>query len=208
MQKTLSIPNKNREPLYYVFENNLVSDVGLWLEFGVYSGTTINYISKFTKNNIYGFDSFEGLPETWTRTDGSFNKGFFDRGGILPKVNNNVLLLKGWFDNTLPEFLKKNREAVYFLHIDCDIYSSTKIIFELLYNRIANNCVIVFDELINYPGFEEHEWKAWWEFVNKYNIIFEWICMNGDIQTSNIRDRGAYDQKVAVIIKDNPSFGD
>jgi hypothetical protein len=28
----------------------------LWLEFGVASGRTINYISKFTHHEVYGFD--------------------------------------------------------------------------------------------------------------------------------------------------------
>jgi hypothetical protein len=37
----------------------------LWLEFGVATGTTINYISRFTNDKVYGFDSFEGLPENW-----------------------------------------------------------------------------------------------------------------------------------------------
>ena len=40
------IPNINKYPLHYVFENmNNVDKNGLWLEFGVYTGGTINYIS-------------------------------------------------------------------------------------------------------------------------------------------------------------------
>ena len=75
----------------------------LWLEFGVASGNTINYISKFTNNTVYGFDSFEGLPEKWR--DG-IEKGFFSRNGILPQVNSNVKLIKGWFNETLVDFIK------------------------------------------------------------------------------------------------------
>lgn len=75
----------------------------LWLEFGVASGKTINYISQFTKDKVYGFDSFEGLPEKWR--DG-FDKGAFSRNGNLPQVNNNVELIKGWFNETLPDFIK------------------------------------------------------------------------------------------------------
>jgi hypothetical protein len=55
----------------------------LWLEFGVANGTTINYISKFTTDKVYGFDSFEGLPEKWR--DG-FDKGAFNENGNLPKI--------------------------------------------------------------------------------------------------------------------------
>lgn len=50
---------------------------GLYLEFGVFQGTTINYIAQQKENEtIYGFDSFEGLPEDW----GNIKKGTFDMG--------------------------------------------------------------------------------------------------------------------------------
>ncbi len=206
------IKNLYIEPLNYVFNKNFVDPNGLWLEFGVYSGKSINFISSFKKmgseNTVYGFDSFEGLPEEWSRHDGGFGKGFFDMKGKFPDVEKNVKLIKGWFDESLPLFMKENKnKKITFLHIDCDLYSSTKTIFDLTKNNIADNCIIVFDELINYPNYINHEWKAWWEFVKENNIEFEWIGMNGDIQDENsLRDRGAYDQKVAVRIIKNPSF--
>jgi hypothetical protein len=88
------IPNINIYPLTYVFENIKLQHKPntLWLEFGVASGNTINYISKFTDEKVYGFDSFEGLPEKWR--DG-FNKGSFNMNGKPPKVNDNVELIKG-----------------------------------------------------------------------------------------------------------------
>jgi hypothetical protein len=87
-----NIPNIKIYPLTYVFEHKPNT---LWLEFGVCTGTTINYISKFTKDKVYGFDSFEGLPEKW-RND--CDKGHFNRNGVLPQVNTNVELIKGWFN--------------------------------------------------------------------------------------------------------------
>jgi hypothetical protein len=59
-----NIPNVNTYPLTYVFERMKLKHKTntLWLEFGVHSGYTINYISKFTNDKVYGFDSFEGLP--------------------------------------------------------------------------------------------------------------------------------------------------
>jgi S-adenosyl-L-methionine methyltransferase len=41
---------------------------GLILEFGVYSGRTINHLASLTQQTIFGFDSFEGLPEDWRQT--------------------------------------------------------------------------------------------------------------------------------------------
>jgi hypothetical protein len=194
------IKNLEKEPLHYVFDNNLVNTAGLMLEFGVFSGSTINFMAKKTTNTIYGFDSFEGLPESWGRTDMIFNKGAFNLKGKLPKVHQNVKLIKGWFNETLPKFLEEHTGPITFLHIDCDLYSSTKTIFDLVKGRLAPGCVIVFDELLNYPGWEIHEWKAWWEMVDETGIKYEWIGMNGIPIVDIKKDNGAWDQKVAVRI--------
>jgi predicted O-methyltransferase YrrM len=149
---------------------------GLFLEFGVFKGYTINYMSnKITEKTFYGFDSFEGLPEKW-RT--GYDKSAFDIQGQLPIVNGNVELMKGWFDKTLPSFLESNEGPVSFLHIDCDLYSSTKTVLDLLKDRIVTGTIIVFDEYFNYPGWELHEYKAFQEFVNANNITYKYLAFN------------------------------
>jgi hypothetical protein len=174
------IPNINIYPLVYVFEHMKLQHKPdtLWLEFGVATGRTINYISSFTNDKVYGFDSFEGLPEKWR--DG-FEKGMFNLDGILPEVNDNVELIKGWFNETLPDFIKKQDKKVSFIHMDADLYSSTKYIFEVLKDYIDKDCVIIFDELVNYPGFdgENGELRAFYEFITENKIDYEWIGMNG-----------------------------
>ena len=144
---------------------------GLVLEFGVYSGNSVNYLSTLTKEFVYGFDSFEGLPERWR--DG-FGQSFF-KVNNLPRVRENVRLIKGWFDKTIPVFIAKNLSVIRFLHIDCDLYSSTKTIFELVGNRIIPGTVIVFDEYFNYPGWEHHEFKAFQEFIITSNLSYRYI---------------------------------
>ena len=175
-----TIPNINTYPLTYVFEKMKLQHKPntLWLEFGVAGGTTINYISKFTNDKVYGFDSFEGLPEKWR--DG-FDKGAFNRNGNLPLVNNNVELIKGWFSNTLPEFIKKHNKKVSFIHMDADLYSSTKFIFDTLKDYIDNDCIIVFDELVNYSGYdgEKGELRAFYEFITENTVNYKWLGMNG-----------------------------
>lgn len=204
-----TIPNIGKDPLHYVFEKNLVNSDGLMLEFGVFRGSSINYIASSVSNKpVYGFDSFEGLPESWGRIDMKFDKGAFNVDGVLPPVRENVKLIKGWFNESLPDFLKEHTAPITFLHIDCDLYSSTKTVFDLVKTQIADGCIIVFDELVNYPGFEQHEWKAWWEYVHDSSVSWEWIGMNGDIQSGHIRDRGAWDQKVAARIITNPLRND
>jgi predicted O-methyltransferase YrrM len=151
---------------------NEITVDGLIMEFGVYKGETINYIASLLPNKqIYGFDSFEGLPETWRY---NFYKGKF-KVDNLPKVKDNVTLIKGWFEDTLPDFIEKNNYDVSFIHIDCDLYSSTKTIFYYLKNNIVPGTVIVFDEFFNYPGWEDGEFKAFYEFVEECEVAFEWL---------------------------------
>ena len=192
-----NIPNINTYPLTFIFENmNLQHKPNtLWLEFGVASGNTINYISKFTTDKVYGFDSFEGLPENWRE---GFDKGAFSSGGILPYVNSNVELIKGWFNETLLQFITMQNKKVSFIHIDVDLYSSTKYIFDVLKNYIDNGCIIVFDELVNYPGFDGDtgELKAFYEFITENKVDYEWIGMNGTPTGMS----GYFHENVALII--------
>lgn len=176
-----NIPDIKMSPLKYIFEVMKYDHRPdtLWLEFGVFSGRTINYISQFTTDTVYGFDSFEGLPEKWRP---GFDKGVFSKGGKMPDVNKNVTLVKGWFDATLPTFMEENAgKKVSFIHMDADLYSSTKCIFDNVKNHLEKNCVIVFDELLNYPGFDgpNGELRAFYEFVTENKVSYSWIGMDG-----------------------------
>ena len=160
---------------------------GLILEFGVATGNTTNIIANTAKpRTVHGFDSFEGLPEDWSGHVET--RGAFSRNGALPKVLENVRLYKGWFSESLPEFLKNNTGLVAFLHIDCDLYSSTRDVLQLLKDRLQTGTIIEFDEYFNYPNWQQHEYKAWQEFVTENNIQYRYIAMT------------AHDGKVAVEI--------
>jgi len=151
-----------------------LNGTGLFLEFGVATGRTINHIARIHPEYVvHGFDSFEGLPEYWTSR---MPKGFFKRKA-LPNVRSNVKLHVGWFDNTLPDWKKQHTNTpIQFLHIDSDLYSSAVTILETLKENIVSGTVIAFDEYINYPGWELDEFRAWQEFVNKYNVKYEYIA--------------------------------
>jgi hypothetical protein len=144
---------------------------GLVLEFGVYAGRTINHIANLTGGPVYGFDSFEGLPEDW-RPD--IRKAAF-KLDKLPAVAGSVEPVVGWFEDTLPGFLKAHPGPVGFLHVDCDLYSSTKTIFHHLRGRIVPGTVIVFDEYFNYVGWRRHEFKAFAEFLAESGLRHHYI---------------------------------
>ena len=154
------------------FALDQISFSGLICEFGVWKGESVNYIAKNQKQEVHAFDSFDGLPETWLSTH---KKGHFALDN-LPAFENNVVVHKGWFNETLPSFVQKNSENVSFLHVDCDLYSSTKTIFDALKKQIVIGTVILFDEYFNYPFWEHHEYKAFQELVDQHNIKYEYLC--------------------------------
>lgn len=161
---------------------------GLVLEFGVFSGTTVNYLAGKRLWRIDAFDSFEGLPESWR---GGYPKGKFARA-TPPRVAANVTLHIGWFDQTLPPFvaaLKTPDQPVRYLHIDCDLYSSTKTIFDALGDRIVPGSVIVFDEYFNYAGWQEGEFKAFQEFISRRGLHYDYLTYNHTHQQVAVKIR-------------------
>ncbi|MGR6523912.1 TylF/MycF/NovP-related O-methyltransferase [Rhodococcus erythropolis] len=151
----------------------LIEIPGMALEFGVASGTTLRIVAEaFTerKGTVAGFDVFSGLPETW-RT--GFPVGEFAQESI-PEVPG-AQLVPGLFENTLPSFLNDESGPVAFLHLDADLYSSTKTVLDLLGDRLVPGSIVVFDEFFNYPGWQQHEYRAWTEFVTRTGISFEYL---------------------------------
>ena len=119
--------------------------------------------------------SFEGLPEDWR---GPFARGVFSTRGRPPRTPPNVRLVKGWFDATLPRFAAAHGGPVALLHVDCDLYSSTKCIFTHLGDRVVPGSVIVFDEYFDYPGWQQHEFRAFAEFVADAGLSDEYLAYN------------------------------
>lgn len=157
------------------FSLDAVDHEGHYLEFGVFTGGTIRFIAKRVRaREIHGFDSFEGLPESWS----GFNlvRSAFHARGRLPRVPRNVKLHPGWFDKTLPAWLTSHPGPIAFMHIDCDIYSSTRTILSLLADRMVEGTIILFDEYFNYPNWEQHEFKAFQEFVAAHRIKYRYLA--------------------------------
>ena len=121
---------------------------GLVVEFGVFQGYTLNVLARrVTPDRVWGFDSFEGLPEDWqVSSDQDLAAGTFavDR---LPEVETNAELVVGWFSDTLPIWMEQHAGPVRLLHVDCDLYSSARYILATLDSRIVHGTVIVFDDM-------------------------------------------------------------
>ncbi len=158
---------------------------GMYCEFGVYKGKSVNYIARIVSKQIHAFDSFDGLPENWSIRH---KKGLFALEKI-PVFEKNVNVHKGWFEDTLPEFMKKYKANAAFLHIDSDLYSSARTILHWLDERIVENTIILFDEYFNFPFWEHHEFKAFQEFVEKNKVRYEYLCYCSVSYGSNVAVR-------------------
>ncbi|MBL8551295.1 MAG: class I SAM-dependent methyltransferase [Hyphomonadaceae bacterium] len=145
---------------------------GLVCEFGVAGGRSIRHIAREHGGLVHGFDTFTGLPQDWTGTNeqaGAFAKR------KPPRVPHNVVLHEGSFSESIPAFLETYKEPAAFLHLDADLYESTKTVLTLLRRRIVPGTVLVFDEYHNYPSWREHEYKAFQEFVSENGHNYNYI---------------------------------
>lgn len=172
------------------------------MEFGVYRGKTMQHISEYFQDQVcWGFDSFVGLPEPWHICSGDQAKthptGKFDMRlePQQPVFRDNVTLVAGWFEDSLPVWLENNSGAIRFLHIDCDLYSSTRTVLDLLNSRIMPGTVIVFDEMYpwadpeDYNLWVEGEFRALGEWLAKHDRAFRTLLRSGHQQCSIVMTR-------------------
>lgn len=159
---------KHHHMVNYVLKQ--IDGSGLNLEFGVGRGKSMRWIASTIKDTVHGFDSFDGIQEHW---NGNLIGAFAQKR--IPKFSDNVNLHIGYFNKTLPIFLKKYTDSIAFLHIDCDLYSSTAMIFKLLGNRLRPGSIILFDEYYNFYRWKHHEFKAFQEFVKSNGLEYEYI---------------------------------
>jgi len=137
-------------------------------ECGVYRGGSLLTIGLYLKQNnvgkkLFGFDSFEGFPgsvDIDLTLGGASDEqkrlgGFCDTNytRLCERIahfdlNDKVQLIKGFFDQTLPQV---SGTRFCFVHLDVDIYSSYKTCMEFFYPRLAKGGVILFDEYDDPP---------------------------------------------------------
>ncbi len=155
-----------KETLEYAL--SLAPTGGMALEFGVATGNTLRTITAARKaTEVYGFDSFDGLPEAWLN---GMPAGAFARDD-LPDVPGAELVV-GLFGDTLPGFLEKHSGPVDFVHVDGDLYSSAKTVLDNVGPRLRPGSIVHFDEFFNFPGWKRHEYRAWTEHVEKTGVEY------------------------------------
>jgi predicted O-methyltransferase YrrM len=158
-------PDQKFQNLTYCLDKITVD--GDVFEFGVANGASLRHIAQRVPNRtVFGFDSFMGLPEPF----GPLPVGTFSTNRMLPTVSANVKLVVGLFQETLPVFEKR---PAAFIHIDCDLYTSTKFVLDALKEVIVPGTVIVFDEFCVEGLDVKMECHAFQEFIEQTKKDFE-----------------------------------
>lgn len=160
---------------------------GAILEFGVYKGESLLRLAqRCPDRQVFGFDSFDGLPENWWR----FPKGHL-KTAMPCLARPNVTLVKGLFEQTLPGFLSTWPGQAAFVNVDCVLYESTQACLLPLLPRCQVGTVILFDEYYNYPDFARHEWLAWREIRARFGIAARCIAFDRRRAAFQITSLGA-----------------
>lgn len=170
---------------FVIDKENLKNEDLIYLELGVCTGASFRWWMKnnFNHNSrFYGFDTFEGLPESW---------GIFFKSGDMQSKSPELTdergeFIKGLFQDTLPIFLKNNEQLKHkrkVIHLDADLFSSTIFSLAVLYPYLQKGDILFFDEF-NVPN---HEFLAYKIFTESFYVNLELLgYVNNYYQTSFI----------------------
>lgn len=161
---------------------------GYYLEFGVFNGDSMweayQTLRGFTSHYI-GFDSFEGLPEL-TQEDqaGKELMPFWDKGTVKGSTEERVretlvvrgipreqlLLVPGYYEKSLSALDREtffvDKGPCHVCLVDCDLYSSSKQVFEWIEPLLTTGTWLLLDDYWCYRGSPKHgQRKAFEEWL-------------------------------------------
>lgn len=147
----------------------------VYLEFGVREGVSMKWVSsaqRHPESRFFGFDTFEGLPDSWVPAWGGRKianaRSQGEMAVAMPRIEDSrVSLIKGLVQETLPPFLSSHSiESRLFVNVDTDIYSAALFLLTTLHPFLTNRTLIYFDELHD----EMNEFAALNDYVRSYYV--------------------------------------
>lgn len=156
-----------------------------YLEFGVHEGHSILHWARANispGSRFFGFDSFEGLPETW---NAAYPKGHFNTAGCTPPTQDpRVVFIKGLFQDTLTDFLATYATGARSLvvHVDCDLYTSALYCLTKLDPLMSHGTIVIFDEF----GDVQHEFRAFNDYLASYRRRAKLVCAHDNCFTAAV----------------------
>jgi len=153
------------------------------IECGTWKGGMIGAIAKMIGGDktYYLIDSFEGLPEAkdidgkaakeWQQDKKS--KYYYDnckadesdaRKAMSLSGVDNFIIVKGWFEEVLPDIKPKNGFSI--IRLDGDWYDSTYVSLEHLFPLLNSGGIVIIDDYNAWEGCA----RAVHDYVSKNNI--------------------------------------
>ncbi len=151
---------------------------GAVVECGVGAGANLAVMSKAVREagsaaQVYGFDSFDGIPIATEKDGCQPGLGFFtgknpffggkdgnlESSGVtvhdLDSVRKRMdgfgfpgtILRKGWFEESLADN-SADIEEVAVLRMDCDLYAGTMVCMEAFYDKLAPTALVIIDDYL------------------------------------------------------------
>jgi len=162
---------KNRFALFDHVAETVQDERVLYLEFGVYLGSSMRYWAaklKHPESSLHGFDSFQGLPADF---NAAVPKGQFAVGGTPPVIPDpRVKFFVGWFESTLPDYRPPPHDRLM-MNLDADLYSSTKTVLVAMQSYIVPGTILFFDEFYD----RQHELRAFDEYLAQTGAKFRFL---------------------------------
>ena len=168
----------SREAVFAAIAAEVSDENVLYLEFGVFEGESMRFWSRTLRHpdaHLHGFDSFEGLPEAWTRGHG---RGRFSTDGRVPEIDDpRVRFFKGLFEETLPTYEPPRHDRLL-INVDSDLYSSADVVLTTLEPFIVPGTYVYFDEFHD----RHHELRAFGELLERSKATFRAVAASKDLQ--------------------------
>lgn len=168
---------------------NGMQESGYFMEFGILNGEGMIQAYRILRGIIttyFGFDSFAGLPKLSNQDlkSGLMTPMLYEgnfKGGIQETVRENILqctgmeekqliLTPGYFSDSLKQFNKdllKGQGDLMVCYVDCDLYSSSKDVFEFIEPLAITGTWLLLDDYWLYRGHPDHgQRKAFDEWMH------------------------------------------
>lgn len=156
-----------------------------YYEFGVFKGFSFWFAEQVSREYtgadffFYGFDSFEGLPESQVDSDLNWDEGNYAASFdfVMAKLKQHgtqfsrTKIYKGFFSKSLFDNLRQSENFLpcSICVIDSDIYESCVEVLDFIKDYLVPGSILLFDDYNAFQGDDNHgERRALKEFEQKH----------------------------------------